>query len=364
MPRKNKLIIVFALGVSIAVMAAIAAWRLLSPASDFQSAPLSVTNSLAPEDTPYLMIDDGGHDAIVRALVFNGTGEELISAGDDKIIRIWDWRNGVTRRTIVVPAGPGEFGKIYALALSKDDRYLAVAADTRPRCEEEDRPGIRIYDYASGQLLHTFGKGVNSTVLSLSFSPDGSRLLSSSLDGSATLWEWPSGRLLHLLVGHTDEIYAAGFATDGRRVVTGSADGTLRLWDVATGAMLVHISNRIGALTFNPTGRYLIAGPVASSLVVEGMKVWEVSNSRLVKEYPALETSAVALVHPSEPLVLAGGKDGRIHIWNYVDGAPFKMLSGLGGAVWSVALDADGGRIGWGKIWAFEDPRGRARIDH
>jgi WD40 repeat protein len=43
------------------------------------------------EDTPILMLDTGGHAALVKGLQFSHSGKYLISAGEDKVIRIWDW---------------------------------------------------------------------------------------------------------------------------------------------------------------------------------------------------------------------------------------------------------------------------------
>ncbi len=50
----------------------------------------------------YLMVfcDQTGHDNWIRALVFHPTGKTLLSASDDKTIRIWDLATGRCTKTV------------------------------------------------------------------------------------------------------------------------------------------------------------------------------------------------------------------------------------------------------------------------
>ena len=67
------------------------------------------------------------------------------------------------------------------------------------------------------------------------FSPDGARILTSSADGLARIWDAAAGRQLLELRGHTGAVSSAKFSLDGRSVVTAGADGTVRVWDATTG---------------------------------------------------------------------------------------------------------------------------------
>ena len=63
----------------------------------------------AAEPQPLLTLETGGHMAIIRAITFTPDGARIISAGDDKTIRIWDLEAGRTVQVLrgEVTAGAG-----------------------------------------------------------------------------------------------------------------------------------------------------------------------------------------------------------------------------------------------------------------
>jgi membrane-associated protease RseP (regulator of RpoE activity) len=81
---------------------------------------------------PLHVLDTGGHMALIGGLAFTPDGKQIVSAGDDKVIRVWDWQAGKTIRTIRGQVGPGLEGKIYAMALSPDGHSLAAGGWTHP----------------------------------------------------------------------------------------------------------------------------------------------------------------------------------------------------------------------------------------
>jgi WD40 repeat protein len=74
-------------------------------------------------------------------------------------------------------------------------------------------------------------QGHTRTVTSVAFSPDGSRIVSGSLDSSVRVWDARTGEHLRELQGHTDSIWSVAFSPDGNRIVSGSYDKSVRVWD-------------------------------------------------------------------------------------------------------------------------------------
>ncbi|MBD2340744.1 hypothetical protein H6G64_27635, partial [Calothrix sp. FACHB-156] len=71
-------------------------------------------------------------------------------------------------------------------------------------------------------------RGVNS----VQFSPDGQRLATGGVDGTARVWD-TSGKELAQLRGHQGGVYSVQFSPDGQRLATGGEDGTARVWDTS-----------------------------------------------------------------------------------------------------------------------------------
>ena len=76
------------------------------------------------------------------------------------------------------------------------------------------------------------------SVVSAQFSPDGTRVLTASLDNTARVWDARSGKALTEPLRHEGSVRSAQFSPDGTRVVTASDDKTARVWDARSGKAL------------------------------------------------------------------------------------------------------------------------------
>ena len=66
-------------------------------------------------------------------------------------------------------------------------------------------------------------------------------------DRTVRVWS-PTGRQIAVMRGHEDEVTTVVFSDDGTRVLSTSDDGTLRLWDARTGAQLAVLQSEEGKL--------------------------------------------------------------------------------------------------------------------
>ena len=58
--------------------------------------------------------------------------------------------------------------------------------------------------------------------------------MSGSRDHTVRVWDAVSGEcVLGPLYGHTMPVYSVSFSPDGKRIVSGSGDNTVRVWDVS-----------------------------------------------------------------------------------------------------------------------------------
>jgi hypothetical protein len=115
---------------------------------------------------------------------------------------------------------------------------LAVMPDAK-------HPGARARSaHAATALLEAWSSdreiatliGHTDTVIGASFSPDGQRVVTASVDETARVWDVSGARAPVppvVLSGHTGEVISASFSPDGKQVLTASWDKTARVWDVS-----------------------------------------------------------------------------------------------------------------------------------
>ena len=125
--------------------------KILQRLAAFTLLLLLSTTALHAAPEAILRLDPGGHTAKVGKLLITPDGK-LVTASNDKTIRIWNPKNGREERKILGQLGPGSEGKIFAIALSPDGKLLAsggyLSSDT-----EQQWGRIRLHDFQSGELL-------------------------------------------------------------------------------------------------------------------------------------------------------------------------------------------------------------------
>jgi tetratricopeptide (TPR) repeat protein len=96
---------------------------------------------------------------------------------------------------------------------------------------------VQVYDVPSLTLTAQY-PGHRDDVTSIVWSPDGSKILTTSKDWTAQIIDAASGKLLSRLLGHQGPVNGGGFSPDGAKVVTASSDGTVRVWSAVDGKAL------------------------------------------------------------------------------------------------------------------------------
>ncbi|WP_193771519.1 caspase family protein [Candidatus Magnetaquicoccus inordinatus] len=131
------------------------------------------------------------------------------------------------------------------------------------------------------------------------------------------------------------------FSSDGQWFVTAGENGGAQLWSVATGQRELDVRGHAGAVTAVAVMSGA-AAPPAESKAAKGAKG---------------KVSKRAVTGKRQGIMVSGGADGAVLVWNLATGEEQQRLSGHSGAVTGVALSADGRRVissgedGTVKIW-------------
>jgi WD40 repeat protein len=211
---------------------------LLSNENDFTKAEVEKRKKFMTKankintNRPILRLDTKGHMDTMRDIIVT-KDKKIITASNDKTIRVWDSNTGKEERKILGEMGEKGFeGMIRAIALSPDEKYLVVAGfmGSAKYQTDQDIGGIKVYEYATGKLMRVLKSHKNS-VYDLAFSADGNYLISGSWDKSAKIWSVKTFELLGTIKAHKRGVSATKIIQkkDGYYALTAGYDGLIAL---------------------------------------------------------------------------------------------------------------------------------------
>ena len=76
------------------------------------------------------------------------------------------------------------------------------------------------------------GDGMRSEVTSVAFSPDGTKIVSGSVDGTIKVWDADTLEVVDETVSvHNGGVSSVSFSPDGTKLVSSGYTGTIKVWD-------------------------------------------------------------------------------------------------------------------------------------
>lgn len=270
----------------------------------------------------------------------------LALSPDDKFIAVGDEYGVIT----LMNAGDGAFEQTFdghTQSIAYGNHALRFSADSKMLASASDDFTARIWQVDGGLLMGEL-RGHSAQVEGVAFSPDGKNIATVGDDGKALLWNVEfdpkksrGSRMivkgLRALQGHRGEVIGVTFVENGRMLVTSSMDGTARLWDVDSGTILrVFQGHEAGILGVAAVGKRLFTassdGTVRRWLLgVQRQLIWPVQA----------DATSVAIA-PDAKTLAVGLSDGVLQIYSISDGRLLKTDSSHDQIISRIAYSPDG----------------------
>uniref|UniRef100_A0A5B7C2N8 tRNA (guanine-N(7)-)-methyltransferase non-catalytic subunit n=1 Tax=Davidia involucrata TaxID=16924 RepID=A0A5B7C2N8_DAVIN len=190
------------------------------------------------------LVDDSGgplHKDSIRAICYGAKGKRFVSAGDDKLVKIWNtdpWRCICT---------VSSEKRVSAVAISNDALFVCFA-DKFGVVWVVDLDGFHENQALVNKKAVPILAHYCSIITSLEFSPDGQFIVSADRDFKIRVTVFPktpldgAHEIQSCCLGHTEFVSCLAFvcSPDYPRgfLVSGSGDSTVRLWDITSGSLL------------------------------------------------------------------------------------------------------------------------------
>jgi serine/threonine protein kinase len=278
----------------------------------------------------------------IGRVVMSSDGER-----NDETLKVSDAQSGQETLTL-----KGFSGLVYSVSFSPDGKRIVFAYGEY----NGDIPGaMKIWDTETERETLTL-KGHSGLVASVSFSPDGKQIVSGSHDRTVKVWDAETGEETLTLKGHSGLVFGTNFSPDGKRIVSGSYDHTMKVWDAETGQETLTLKGHrrcVPSMSFSPDGKRIVSGSHDKMV-----KVWDAESGRETLTLNGHTDSVTSVsFSPDGKRIASGSRDKTVKVWDTETGQETLTLRGHSGLVRSVSFSPDGKRIVSGgydqtvKVW-------------
>lgn len=287
-----------------------------------------------------------GHSDTISSLYFTRDSQELVSVSKGNTCKVWEVRSGQELYTSTLPI---DIGTSQTVVLSPD-HYVAASLSRNNT--------ITLWDTRTGRTLRMLTGHPIGSITSVSFSPNG-HIIASSSNETVKLLDLSNGRTLRILEGHSNKIDAVAISPDGTLVASGSLDNTVKFWDAQTHQELKTLSGhsaRVVAVAFSPDGNTVVSGSWDRTV-----KLWDVSTGKELFSFSGHTEPVLSVAFsPNGRLVASSSWDKTIRVWDVHTKQELHVLTGHTGWVGSIAFSPEGQRLvsgGWDKhlnVWDLQ----------
>ncbi|XRB25343.1 EF-hand domain-containing protein [Pseudoscourfieldia marina] len=270
-----------------------------------------------------------GHSGAVTSASYSADGTRIVSASYDKTVRVWDATTGASLSVL-----EGHSGRVTSASYSADGtRIVSASADKN----------VRVWDATTGACLSVL-EGHSRDVLSASYSADGTRIVSASVDKSVRVWDATTGACISVLEGHSDEVNSASYSADGTRIVSASDDKTVRVWDATTGACISVLeghSDMVSSASYSADGTRIV-----SASGDETVRIWDATTGACLSVLEGHSNRVTSASYSADGTrIVSASMDHTVRVWDATTGASLSVLEGHSDEVNSASYSADGTRI-------------------
>ncbi|MBA4186500.1 MAG: hypothetical protein C0467_00635 [Planctomycetaceae bacterium] len=286
----------------------------------------------------------GGTNVLgVTDVAFHPTDPKLVASACGNQVHVWNPDESKPGKTLV---NLGKTDKpIKTIAFSPDGRNLAVGADD----------GIlRVYEADNGKATYT-SPTRNARIEKLAYSPNGKMIVVGDSNTFAAVYApgTPNPLAMTAQAVNNGEVMGVAFAPDNSGVFSCGRDGTARLTagPKPDGTAAGNTSTRLREYTGHTGAVTTLAVVPDGSLLVTGgedktVRVWEIGSGKQLRSLQGhLGRVTASASRADGKQIASGSEDGAIRMWDLNADDDHRALSEAADSLWAVAFSPDGKHV-------------------
>lgn len=292
-----------------------------------------------------------GHTDMINSASYTHDGNIIVTISIDSTIKIWNANSGTLSANIT-----GQICDSRRVSLSPDGLKIATVSIGDLETSLDTLTGkllfkqdytVTIWDILTGKSIITL-PGQNDVITSISFSPDGRKIVTGLGDGAVKIWDVVTGNLIMNLTYYTDPIFTVSFSPDGLKVIAGTFYKRAMIWFANVGVP-VHIleghNDYVVTALFSPDGSKVLTG--SDHYGDSEIKIWDAGWGNLlaeIRKYSLLGTNFASFSPDGKRFTTTSFND-TAKIWDTSTGHLHKNLIGHSSTVYCANYSPDGNFI-------------------
>ena len=294
--------------------------------------------SIDSEEKDLASMTFAGHRDYVMGAFFSADQEKIYTVSKDGALFVWEFTKKSTDDEDDDDEEEEEDIDISKYSWRITQKHFFYANQCKVKCVTFHAPSnmlvvgftngeFRLYELPHFTLLQQLSMGQNP-INTVAVNSSGEWLaFGSSKLGQLLVYEWQSESYILKQQGHFDATNSLTYSPDGSRVVTAAEDGKIKVWDVVSGFCLATFQEHTSSVT---QVQFAKRGQVLFSSSLDGtVRAWDLIRYRNFRTFTAAERIQFncLAVDPSGEVVCAGSLDNfDIHVWSVQTGQLLSLI--------------------------------------
>ena len=168
--------------------------------------------------------------------------------------------------------------------------------------------------------------GHSAEVTAVVWSPDGTHILTASMDGTARIWDTITGDNT-LTLTDTDRVTAVAWSPDGTHILTASRSGMAQIWDATTGNNTQTLTDmdRVTAVAWSPDSTHILTASMDGTA-----RIWDTTTGDNTQTLTSDRWVTAVAWSPDSTHILTASREGTVRIWDAKTGKQVRFtITGL-----------------------------------